>query len=85
MDVLGNDRFPNLQCLRAPPAGPPVASCFALRNKVPKSESRQVFGRDGRHGRPDEDPDEYVPYTLVGGTVMPVPYYLSNWTTDDRM
>ncbi|KAK0509819.1 hypothetical protein JMJ35_008213 [Cladonia borealis] len=77
MEVRYQQRFSNLECSSAPPAGPSIASCFALRNSMPKAGDEQTFGRNGA------EVDVVLPYTLVGGIVIPVPHYFSNPTADD--
>ena len=80
LEVQYEQPLPNLQCLHDPlPIGPPLASCFALRNIMPKSGNEQTFGRVGAVV------DVSLPYTFVGGIIMPVPHYCLNWTADDRM
>ena len=79
LQVVNGAPVPNLQCLHAPPAGPPVASCFALRNTMSKARHTQTFGRDGAVV------DVLLPYTFVSGIVMPVPRCSSNRTADDCM
>lgn len=77
MAVQYEEPFSNLECESTPPAGPPTASCFALRNLIPKSGNEQTFGEIG------SDVDVVLPYTLVSGSVVPVPHSLSNPTADD--
>lgn len=79
LQVVNGAPLPNLQCLHAPPLGPPVASCFALRNTMSKAPHTQTFGRD------DAIVDVLLPYTFVSGIVMPVRRYSLNWTADDCM
>lgn len=79
MEVQYEEPFPNLVCPNAPPTGPPVASCFAVRNSMPKVGDAQTFGRLG------EIADVVLPYTLAAGIVIPVPHYFSNPTADDGM
>ena len=65
MEVRYEQPFPNLECSNAPPAGPPIASCFALRNSMPKLGDEQTFARN------DANVDVLLPYSLVSGIVIP--------------
>ena len=44
---------------------------------MPKAGDEQTFGRNGA------EVDVVLPYTLVGGIVIPVPHCFSNPTADD--
>lgn len=79
MEVQYEQPFPNLQCSRFRPAGPPTASCFALRNSIPKAGDAQTFGRLG------EDVDVVLPLRLASGIFIPVPRYSLNRTADDGL
>ena len=79
VEVQYEQPFSNLVCSMAPPAGPPLASCFALRNAMPKAGDEQTFGIISA------DVDVVLPYTIVGGIVNPVPHCYSNPTADDEM
>ncbi len=77
MEAQYEEPLSNLECLVYPPAGPPMASCFALRNSMPKAGDEQTFGRIGANV------DVVLPYTLVRGIVIPVSHHFSNLTADD--
>ena len=79
MEVKYEDPFRNLTCASAPPAGPPTASCFALRNSIPKAGYYQTFGSPG------ENVEVVLPLTLASGIFIPVPQYSLNRTADDGL
>ena len=79
MVVQYEQPFPNLECASAPPAGPPTASCFALRNSIPKAGGEQTFGSLG------SNVDVVLPYTIVSGIFIPVPHHFSNRTADNGL
>ena len=79
MEVQYEQPFSNLECLNGPPAAPPIASCFTLRNSMPKAGDEQTFGNIGWNV------DVVLPYTLLSGTVIPRPYYSSHATANDGL